>query len=133
MSHTNDDGSKPEDGPFGTTSSYSTTRSDRTRQALDEFVLTPFSIIWSDVRARLGFLIIVCYLLQEPSVWRWSTARSRMRRNGCWLHSNCCSILSVPTPSVAGYSHNQFTRHRPCCKSCYRVDSGSSPSARPSE
>ncbi len=63
VSHTNDDGSKPEDGPFGTTSSYSTTRSDRTRQALDEFVLTPFSIIWSDVRARLGFLIIVCYLL----------------------------------------------------------------------
>ena len=63
VSHTNDQPSDSEDSPFGTISEGSATRSDRTRRRLDEFLITPFSIIWSDIRARIGFLIIVFYLL----------------------------------------------------------------------
>lgn len=63
VSPTNDSGSEPEDSPFGTVSDYSVTRTDRAQRALEEFVITPSSIIWSDIRARVGFLILVFYLL----------------------------------------------------------------------
>ena len=63
VSPTNDSGSTPEDSPFGTVSEYSLTRTDRAQRAFEEFIVTPFSIIWADFRARIGFLIITFYLL----------------------------------------------------------------------
>lgn len=63
VSPTDETVSEQEGSPFGTISDHSVTREDRIRRALDEFVTTPFSIIWSDIRARVGLLIIVFYVL----------------------------------------------------------------------
>lgn len=47
--------------PFEMVSSESMTRWDRYRLKLDSWVVAPGKIIWSDWRARVGTLIILCY------------------------------------------------------------------------
>ena len=49
--------------PFLTVSDVTLSRSDRTKQVFDEAVLAPFRIIWSDWRARFGFLVILLFVL----------------------------------------------------------------------
>ncbi|WP_228546196.1 ABC transporter permease [Halegenticoccus tardaugens] len=58
MSHTEADVSD-----FETVSETSLTKRERYRQALDEQVLAPMRIVWSDWRARISLFIIAVYLL----------------------------------------------------------------------
>ena len=58
MSHTEGTGSD-----FETVSEASLSREERYRQALDEHVLAPLRIVWSDWRARLAVFIISIYVL----------------------------------------------------------------------
>jgi peptide/nickel transport system permease protein len=52
-----------ERSPLEDSSREESTRGDRYRRRLDTTVLTPFRIVWSDSRARVGLLIILFYLL----------------------------------------------------------------------
>lgn len=52
-----------DDTLFETTASETPSRRERYRRAVDEYVLAPGRIIWSDSRARLGSIIILFYLL----------------------------------------------------------------------
>lgn len=65
MSHTNDtdESYDAEESPFGTVSQTAQTPADRLEHAFEEFVVTPLSIIWNDIRARIGISIIVFYVL----------------------------------------------------------------------
>lgn len=49
--------------PFEKVSSEPMTRLDRYRLKLDSWVIAPGKIIWSDWRARVGALIILCYAI----------------------------------------------------------------------
>ncbi|MFB6141178.1 MAG: ABC transporter permease [Halosimplex sp.] len=51
------------EAPFRTTSDVEQTRLDRWKRTFDLWVYAPFSVIWSDWRARIGLSIIVVYLL----------------------------------------------------------------------
>ena len=48
-----------ERSPLEDSSREESTRGDRYRRRLDTTVLTPFRIVWSDSRARVGLLIIL--------------------------------------------------------------------------
>ncbi len=49
--------------PFETVSQVTETREDKFRNVYDTYVRAPLSIVWGDWRARIGFAIILCYLL----------------------------------------------------------------------
>ncbi len=49
--------------PFGTVSSGTMSRRDRYEMLVNEWVVAPFKILWSDWRARVGSLIILAYVL----------------------------------------------------------------------
>ncbi|SER39795.1 ABC transporter permease [Natrinema salaciae] len=49
--------------PFEVVSEYEETRRDRYRKLYDAYVYAPISIIWRDWRARIGFTIVVLYVL----------------------------------------------------------------------
>lgn len=51
------------DSPFEVTADVDVSRRERYRRFLDEYVLAPGRIIWSDTRARIGAAIILLYLL----------------------------------------------------------------------
>lgn len=48
---------------FTTRSEVEITRSDKFRRVLEEYVRTPFAIIWDDWRTRVGFTILAAYLI----------------------------------------------------------------------
>jgi len=52
-----------EASPFDTVSEFEETRKDKLRKWYDAYVYTPISIIWTDWRARIGFIIILAYLI----------------------------------------------------------------------
>lgn len=59
-----------EQSPFDITSDVEMSRGDRWRALLDEMVVTPFKILWSDSRARFGLAIVLLYLLAGTvGVW----------------------------------------------------------------
>ncbi|QLG29532.1 ABC transporter permease [Halorarum halophilum] len=49
--------------PFEVVSQYEETRRDRYRKLFDAYVYAPISIIWRDWRARIGFTIVLAYVL----------------------------------------------------------------------
>lgn len=49
--------------PFDTVSEYEETRRDKLQKTYDTYLYTPISIIWTDWRARIGFLILLTYVL----------------------------------------------------------------------
>lgn len=49
--------------PFEAVSQYEETRGDRFRKRFDAYVRAPVAIVWRDWRARIGFTIVVAYLL----------------------------------------------------------------------
>ncbi|WP_330633530.1 ABC transporter permease [Halocatena halophila] len=49
--------------PFETVSQVEESRADRFWTAYDTYVRAPLSIVWGDWRARIGFAIVLCYLL----------------------------------------------------------------------
>lgn len=49
--------------PFHTTADIETTRSERYRALLDEYIVAPCRIIWEDIRVRVGFAIVLFYVL----------------------------------------------------------------------
>lgn len=51
------------DSPFDVVSEYEETRMDRYSKYYDAYVRAPFAIIWRDWRARIGFTIVLFYLL----------------------------------------------------------------------
>jgi len=51
------------DSPFEVVSEYEETRMDRYSKYYDAYVRAPFAIIWRDWRARIGFSIVLFYLL----------------------------------------------------------------------
>ncbi|MDS0223039.1 ABC transporter permease [Haloarcula sp. S1AR25-5A] len=60
------DGGNAVDGdasPFDIVSEYEETEADRLRKLYDAYVYTPIAIIWTDWRARIGFSIMLVYLL----------------------------------------------------------------------
>ncbi|WP_226042610.1 ABC transporter permease [Natrinema sp. DC36] len=59
-----DGGSAIDDAsPFDVVSEYEETRKDKLRKLYDAYVYTPIAIIWTDWRARIGFTIVLTYLL----------------------------------------------------------------------
>lgn len=48
---------------FNAVSEYEETRTDKLRKLYDSYVYTPIAIIWTDWRARIGFTIMLAYLL----------------------------------------------------------------------
>ncbi|RQG94255.1 ABC transporter permease [Natrarchaeobius chitinivorans] len=60
----------PDDVPFETVSSSEVTRGERIRATIDEWILVPARILWSDWRARVGTLIMLLYVLMGTvGVW----------------------------------------------------------------
>lgn len=51
------------DLPFKRTSDVTLSRRERLSQTVDGFVMAPLRIIWSDWRARIGFIIIALFVL----------------------------------------------------------------------
>jgi len=51
------------DSPFEVVSEYEESRMDRARKYYDAYVYAPFAIIWRDWRARIGFTIVLFYVL----------------------------------------------------------------------
>lgn len=51
------------DLPFTVTADTTLSQQERLYRTLDSYLLAPMRIIWSDWRARIGFLIILLYLL----------------------------------------------------------------------
>ncbi|WP_247004238.1 ABC transporter permease [Halosolutus gelatinilyticus] len=49
--------------PFEVVSEYEETRRDRYRKLYDAYVYAPVAIVWRDWRARIGFTIVVLYVL----------------------------------------------------------------------
>ncbi|RKD89203.1 ABC transporter permease [Halopiger aswanensis] len=49
--------------PFEVVSEYEESRGDRLRKLYDTYVYAPIAIIWRDWRARIGFSIVLFYLL----------------------------------------------------------------------
>lgn len=49
--------------PFETVSRVEETHSDRFKKAFDTYVRAPVSIVWRDWRARIGFTIVIGYIL----------------------------------------------------------------------
>ena len=49
--------------PFEVVSQYEETRRDRYRKLFDAYVYAPIAIIWRDWRARIGFTIVLFYVL----------------------------------------------------------------------
>jgi len=49
--------------PFEVVSEYEETRMDRYSKYYDAYIRAPFAIIWRDWRARIGFTIVLFYLL----------------------------------------------------------------------
>lgn len=49
--------------PFEVVSQTTETRRDRYRKLYDTYLYTPVSIVWHDWRARLGFTIVIIYIL----------------------------------------------------------------------
>ncbi|WP_224337983.1 ABC transporter permease [Haloprofundus halobius] len=49
--------------PFDVVSEYEETRQDRYRKLYDAYIYAPVSIVWRDWRARIGFSIILLYIL----------------------------------------------------------------------
>jgi len=63
--------------PFDTVSSTETTQRERYLRKLNEFVIAPSKVVWSDLRARVGLAIVLFYVLvgtvgvlvvQKPSI-----------------------------------------------------------------
>jgi peptide/nickel transport system permease protein len=52
-----------ERGGFDTVSESSLTRRQRTRRVLDLWLVAPFRVVWNDVRARLGVVLVVGFVL----------------------------------------------------------------------
>jgi peptide/nickel transport system permease protein len=52
-----------EESPFETVSDVQLSQRERYAQAVDEFVVAPFRILWDDWRARFGLGVVVLYLL----------------------------------------------------------------------
>lgn len=52
-----------EQSPFHTTADVETTRTERYRAVLDEYLAAPFRIMWEDLRARVGLGIVVFFVL----------------------------------------------------------------------
>lgn len=48
--------------PFHTTADVETSRNERYRAVLDEYVAAPFRIMWEDLRVRIGLGILVFYV-----------------------------------------------------------------------
>ncbi|GCF15880.1 peptide ABC transporter permease [Haloarcula mannanilytica] len=60
------DGGNAVDGdasPFDIVSEYEETEADKLRKLYDAYVYTPIAIIWTDWRARIGFTIMLGYVL----------------------------------------------------------------------
>jgi len=57
------DGGVAGESPFTTVSDAQLTQSERYRRWADAALLTPARIIWEDLRARIGLLIVVLYVL----------------------------------------------------------------------
>lgn len=51
------------ESPFDTVAEDQMTREERYSRVLNEFVLAPMSVIWSDWRARVGLAILLVYIL----------------------------------------------------------------------
>lgn len=51
------------DSPFDVVSQYEETRGQRYRKRFDAYVRAPIAIIWKDWRARIGFTIVLIYIL----------------------------------------------------------------------
>lgn len=49
--------------PFEVVSEFEETRRDRYRKMYDAYIYAPIAIIWRDWRARIGFTIVILYLL----------------------------------------------------------------------
>lgn len=49
--------------PFEVVSQYEETREDRLRKRFDAYVRAPISIVWRDWRARIGFTLVIIYVL----------------------------------------------------------------------
>lgn len=58
-----DGGSVGVDSPFEVVSSVEETRTDRLRKVADSYLRAPVAIVWTDWRARIGFTIVMSYLL----------------------------------------------------------------------
>ena len=58
------------DAPFETVSEGTMSRSERYQMTIEEWVVAPIQIIWSDWRARVGLFIILLYILMGTvGVW----------------------------------------------------------------
>ncbi|WP_224450353.1 ABC transporter permease [Haloprofundus salilacus] len=49
--------------PFDAVSQYEETRRDRYKKLYDAYIYAPVAIVWRDWRARIGFTIVVLYIL----------------------------------------------------------------------
>ena len=70
---------------FETTADVALTRRERYRQAVDEFLLTPLRIVWTDWRARLSVLLVGVYLAMGLVAW--------LSASGLWV------LVPEPKPS----------------------------------
>ena len=63
MSHSEQNETAIEDNPFETVAETQASREEHYSRLLDEWLITPVQIAWSDGRTRLGGLIVLWYLL----------------------------------------------------------------------
>lgn len=70
---------------FEVTAEVALTRRERRQQAIDEHLLTPLRIIWSDWRARIAVVLISVYVLMGAVAW--------VSAAGIWV------LVPEPSPS----------------------------------
>ena len=63
MASQQSDGESTEELPFKLTADTSLSRQEQFRDTLDRTVVAPFRVLWSDWRAKIGFFVIVGYVL----------------------------------------------------------------------
>jgi peptide/nickel transport system permease protein len=78
---------KDEQSDFEVTADVPLTPRERYKQAIDEYLLTPLRILWTDLRARIAVVIISVYVLMGAIAW--------MSAAGVWV------LVPEPSPSQA--------------------------------
>jgi peptide/nickel transport system permease protein len=100
---------------FGTVAESSLSRTERTRRLLDLWVVAPMRVVWDDVRARIGAVLIVGFVLMgvvgpslvaEPRIGQAPLLVGPFQGGiigGSWYELTSTSLFGVSVPWLAVY------------------------------